>query len=394
MPVNKALREIGRVIGQLTRRRGLVSLPPLRPSNQSIPPRALISYITAAFDSGKAGDKADPHTNLWECRQIAETFRQFGYGVDVIDWDDRRFTPKKPYEFLVDIGCNLERLAPLVGPDCTKILHATGKHWLFQNRAEYQRLEDLRIRRGAVLLPRRTAPAGFGVEAADCLTVMGNESTVETLRYAGKPCHRIPLSTTAEYPWDDTKDFSWARRRFLWLGKNGMVHKGLDLTLEAFAKLPELQLTVCGPVKLEPDFERLYRRELYELPNIRTVGWVDLAGAQFAEITRECGTLLNPSCSESCSGSVVTCLHAGVTTIVSRESGVDVDGFGVVLEDCTVDQICAAVIGSANRSADDLRARSLAGWQFARAEHTRARFAEKFSKVIESLVSDKRTRQK
>ena len=35
-----------------------------------------------------------------------------------------------------------------------------------------------------------------------------------------------------------------------------MVHKGLDLVLEAFAGMPEYHLTVCGPVAKEKDFER------------------------------------------------------------------------------------------------------------------------------------------
>ena len=60
-----------------------------------------------------------------------------------------------------------------------------------------------------------------------------------------------------------------------------MVHKGLDLVLEAFAATPELQLTVCGPVDRERNFNDFYRRELYRTPNIRTVGWIDVAGREF-----------------------------------------------------------------------------------------------------------------
>jgi hypothetical protein len=48
-----------------------------------------------------------------------------------------------------------------------------------------------------------------------------------------------------------------------------MVHKGLDLVLEAFADMPEYHLTVCGPIQKEQDFERAYYRELYQVPNIR-----------------------------------------------------------------------------------------------------------------------------
>ena len=64
------------------------------------------------------------------------------------------------------------------------------------------------------------------------------------------------------------------------------MHKGLDLVLEAFARMPELHLTVCGPIHEEPAFEAAFRRELYETPNIETLGWVDIASPAFAELLR------------------------------------------------------------------------------------------------------------
>ncbi|HEV2969560.1 MAG TPA: glycosyltransferase [Pirellulales bacterium] len=351
----------------------------------------LLSYITRPFvASGRV--EADAHTNVWECRQIAQTFLDFGYAVDVIDWNNLRFRPARPYRFLVDIGASLERLAPMVGPDCTKILHATGKHWLFQNRAEYERLAALMARRGVALQPRRIAPAGSGVEAADCLTVLGNELTIATLAYSRKPCYRIPLSTTAEFPWDDAKDFAACRRRFVWFGSSGMVHKGLDLALEAFAATPDLHLTVCGPVDQERDFADFYRRELYHAPNIRTVGWVDVAGDVFAQIVRSSGAIVYPSCSEGCAGSVVTSLHAGLVPIISRESGVDVGDFGVILPRSTVADVRAAAIDFSRRPGDELRRRSRAAWEYARSYHTRARFAAEFRAVVEDLLGAKTTR--
>jgi glycosyltransferase involved in cell wall biosynthesis len=386
--VGKVLRLLQVAARQLVRgsRGRVIRLAPQREPVGHV----LLSYITRPFVAS-SGAEADAHTNVWECRQIAQTFLDLGYAVDVIDWNNDRFRPAKAYRFLVDIGASLERLAPLVGPDCTKILHATGKHWLFQNRAEYERLAALLARRGVALQPRRIAPAGSGVEAADCLTVLGNRMTIDTLTYAGKPCYRVPLSTTAEFPWDDAKDFEACRRRFVWFGSSGMVHKGLDLVLEAFAATPELQLTVCGPIDRERDFADFYRRELYHTPNIRTVGWVDVAGEGFAQIVRSCAALVYPSCSEGCAGCVVTSLHAGLIPIISRESGVDVGDFGVVLPRSTVADIRAAALELSRRPADELRRRSRAAWEYARSYHTRARFAAEFRAVIEHLLGERAT---
>lgn len=46
------------------------------------------------------------------------------------------------------------------------------------------------------------------------------------------------------------------RENFLWLGSRGAVLKGLDLVLEAFARMPDLQ--VSGPVEDEADFAAAY----------------------------------------------------------------------------------------------------------------------------------------
>ena len=49
----------------------------------------------------------------------------------------------------------------------------------------------------------------------------------------------------------------------------------------------DCQLTVCGPIKEEHDFEAIYHTELYATPpNIKTLGWVDVRSPEFLKITR------------------------------------------------------------------------------------------------------------
>ncbi len=157
--------------------------------------------------------------------------------------------------------------------------------------------------------------------------------------------------------------------------------------LEAFAGLPELELTVCGPVDKEPDFVECYRRELYGTANIRTVGWVDVAGAQFAEIVARCGSLVYPSCSEGCAGAAVTCLHAGLIPLVTAESGIDVGDFGELFPTPTVAQIRHTARAIAACDPDELRGRSRAAWDYARAFHTRENFAAAFRAAVQGLLS-------
>ena len=135
-----------------------------------------------------------------------------------------------------------------INEDCVKILHIDTAHWLFHNTAEHQRLLALQQRRKLTLPTRRSLKPNSAIECADYATILGNEFTISTYQYANKPLYRVPISAPVEYPWPEDKDFDASRRHFLWFGSVGFVHKGLDLVLEAFAEMPDYQLTVCGPI--------------------------------------------------------------------------------------------------------------------------------------------------
>ena len=309
-----------------------------------------------------------------------------GYSVDVINWDDETFIPKKEYSFFIDIHSNLERITPLLAKDCIKILHITGTHWLFQNQAEYSRLLALQKRRKVTLMPRRIAKPSLGIEYADLATTTGNDFTIKTFSYANKPIYRIPISTSILYDFPENKDFASCKKNYLWFGGGGLVHKGLDLVLEAFAQMPEYQLTICGPVKGEKDFEKCYYKELYKTSNIKTLGWMNIYMPDFKKVLDDNLGVIYPSCSEGGGGSVITCLHAGLIPIVSYQSSVDVCDFGFMLKDCSINEIKNTIKKVSKLSINELRTRSKNAWDFARRNHTKERFAEEYRKFVEEKL--------
>ena len=365
--------------------RSIISLKPESPSQGNV----LLSYITEPFLLKPGQPVSNAHTHDWDSLQIAKTFLDLGYHVDVIRWNNHTFLPVKNYAYFIDARTNLERLARSLNKDCVKIMHIDTAHWLFHMAAQHQRLLALQQRKGITLSLRKTVEPNRGIEEADCATTCGNEFTISTYRYANKPIYRIPHSSAALYPCPEGKDFEACRKRFLWFGSGGLVHKGLDLVLDAFAEMPEYHLIVCGPVHQDRGFEKAFYRELYRTPNIHTVGWVDISGPEFLEITNSCVGLIYPSCSEGASGGVVTCLHAGLIPIISYESGVDVDGFGYLLKDCSIENIKEEIRMVANLSAQELRERARQAWEFARANHTREKFADEYRKIVTDLISSR-----
>jgi glycosyltransferase involved in cell wall biosynthesis len=158
------------------------------------------------------------------------------------------------------------------------------------------------------------------------------------------------------------------------------------LTLEAFAQTPHLHLTVCGRLDREQAFVELYHSELYGTAGIEAIGWVDVAGAQFLEIANRSVAVVFPSCSESESCSVLTCMQAGLIPIVTREAGIDVKDFGVLLKDASVLEIRAAAERLASLPAPKLRDMSRRAWQYARENHTAEKYADAYRTMIAQIL--------
>lgn len=347
--------------------------------------KVLISYMTEAFQPKPTENW---HVRSWESREMAKTFVDLGYSADVCDYRDRGFVPRKDYAVVVDVEDNLERFTPLLDKACLKIFHITTAHPLFNNAAEAARLLALKERRGVVVpAVRQFLRPHHGIEFAHCATVEGNQFVQNTYRYANKPIHRVPAPSALIRPWPGHKNFDACRRRFMWFGSHGVVHKGLDLVLEAFSGMPELELFVCGPVKKEPAFVRAYEKELYHTRNIQTVDWVDLASESFCNLMNSCIGHVFPSSSEGAGICVIDTMHAGLIPIVSYESAVDVHDFGLLLKTSTIDDIQDAVKTIADLPASELERRARKAWEHARANHTRERFAEEYRSTIKTILN-------
>lgn len=373
------------------KRRKSIHLKPNKPSKGNV----LYSYVVGKFLLNLDRPVSYWHTHFWEARQIVKTFLDLGYSVDAIWSGNRSFTPKKQYAFFIDCRSNLQRLTPKLNQDCIKIAHLDTAHMLFQDTAELKRLLNLQDRKGITLRPHRFQMPNLAIEHADCGVVLGNEFTISTYWYANKPIYRVPISSPMLYPWPEQKDFDGCRKRFLWLGSAGMVHKGLDLLLDAFVELPDYHLTICGPVERETAFEQAFYKELYQTSNINTIGWVDIGSDKFLEIANSCIGLVYPSCSEGGGGAVITCLHAGLIPIASFESSVDVsDDFGIILNHSSIEEIKDSVRKISKLPAEELKLMARKAWEFARANHTKERFAEEYKQVIEKIMTMPKNKRK
>lgn len=347
--------------------------------------RVLISYIPDAILLSDNEVSAE-HTHYWECRHIARSFLAQGYAVDVVHFADSQFVPTHAYDILISARTNLERLARHMPPHCLKIAHLDTAHFLTHNANALRRLVGIRDRHGFTLHNNRVLEDNWAIEAADLGCVLGNEFTAASYRFAGKPIHKIPLSTVRTFDWDDAKNFQTCRDTFLWFGSGGFAHKGLDLVIDAFQDLSELKLAICGPVDVEPRFTRAFDQQMFYTSNIETIGWIDVTGQAFTDLTRRTLATIYPSCSEGGGGSVITCMHAGLIPVVTRQASVDVGDFGVMLESASVDDVRKAALQLSQAPAEELRERARSAWEYAQSHHTREIFAEHYDRFVRDVV--------
>ena len=285
------------------------------------PRAALLMYTVAAFRRSPGPER---HQNHGQQRELARAIAEQGYEVDVVDFDERHAAGlRSRYDLVVDLHPRPRPLyAGRLAQGAIRIAYMTGSEPRHANAAERARLDDLARRRGVRLAPRRQVePIPDAAYASfDALFLIGGRATLAS--YGGRalpPVHHLPNNG-----WDELEPTDPARRephRFLFLGSVGQVHKGLDLLLETVRDAPELELIVCSPYDREPDFVRAYRHELFRLPNVRALGFVELRDPAFRELQSRCGWMILPSCAEGQSGTVTLALAYGLPCVVSEACG-------------------------------------------------------------------------
>ena len=71
----------------------------------------LLSYLNKLFLLKEGESIPNSHTNYWESWQIAQTFLDLGYNVDVINSFNDQFIPEKKYDIFVGHRQKYERIS-------------------------------------------------------------------------------------------------------------------------------------------------------------------------------------------------------------------------------------------------------------------------------------------
>lgn len=383
--IKKAFRKVGIEISRYNPNSRNEKLISLRTENE-YKGDMLLSFTVNPFLLKEGETFTTSHITDFECFHVAKIFLDLGYSIDVINFNDLDFIPKKDYLIFLDVSFNLERMAPFLKKECIRILYPYFAHWLFHNAASYNRYLALRQRKDITLTPLRLLKPNLGVEHSDYIILRGGEFSKSNYTYGQKPIYHVNQGTITLFPWSEDKNYETSRKDFLWLGGYDLVHKGLDLVLDAFVQMPDYHLYICASIEREKDFERAFYKELYETSNIHTIGWMDITSSEFIKLKNKCLGLIYPSCSEISCGSILDCLQGGLIPIVSYESDVDVKNFGIILKSCSVDEIKNAIKLISSLPEEELKGMSRRAWEFARENYTKEKFIEEFKNCVLDIL--------
>jgi hypothetical protein len=130
----------------------------------------------------------------------------------------------------------------------------------------------------------------------------------------------------------------------LWFGSQGIIHKGLDLCIDAISNDKRFHLHVCGVSKKSlPSFIR-------STSNATFYGFIDVNGRDFSYLVSICSHSLLLSASEGIPTSLLTTMLSGLIPIVSDNFGISMPSFSVTIDEqsMSVDAIRRALISEYN----------------------------------------------
>lgn len=304
--------------------------------------KALLSYLVSPLLPPPSKRDRSTFSNAGIAQYIPRALNELGYSVDIVNYNNKKFVPKKRYDlFIGHGGLNFETIAMNLNPQCIKIYFSTGTYWKEWNRMEKERLDALQKRRGVILPPDRIIDHDeeYANVNANGIICLGNE-------HAKKTYSQFPLVinlNNAVYP--DSylpykKNFEAGRTNFLFFNGGGNVHKGLDLLLEAFSQL-EANLYVRQDI--EPAFFKVYKRELTDYPNIHCIDYLDKPSKEFFSMMDKCNFVISPTCAEGQPGSIIECMAHGLIPILSKEGNIDTKEFGITLPENSVEELISTI---------------------------------------------------
>lgn len=354
---------------------------------------ALIYYKTDSF-SPFFNLNSYRHINGWEVYEMAKSLNKLGFWVDIIDRNiNENYLPEDKYDIFIanasgDSGKFYYKYAKSL-KKALKIFLATGMEGNIRNKLIQKRYEYLFSRNPQIskkIKPRRIVSLDTqkAMTVTDCIFVEGSEKSIETYKKFNKKIYRINASTHPELYFNINQLRKRKLTNFLYFGGNGNIMKGLDLMIETFSKLPDLNLYICAP-KTENEFNDAFKETINKSKNIHFIGLIPVGGETFNKLSEKCSFILQPSSTEGNSTSVMTCMRKGLIPILTEEAGLEEVDSAIFIKD--IRNVEKIIIQASKMNRDDMIKKSIQTYLHS-FNYTGENFKKTFEKAILTALID------
>ncbi|MDD5593827.1 MAG: glycosyltransferase family 2 protein [Candidatus Margulisbacteria bacterium] len=303
---------------------------------------ALLSYVLVPPPQLPVGTQYYvSHNSKMLCRHMIRVLVKFGYKVHLQHYLDTRVETGTHYDLFIGHNITFSRIAKAINPDAKKILLVTGASPQFENEQLKARSDNLYQRKGVRIEyePSAADYIDLNFETADRVFHIGGDFVKNT--WPARYHHKMwgYRNITPFKPVRKTK----ASGNFIYAGSFKLLRRGLDLLLEIFYRRKE-NIYVYASYKGEDKFVAAYHQELFETKNIRSMGFVNLAGRQFRRVVDDVDFVVYPTSAEGQSTTVLYLMSLGVLPIVTENCGFEnIERIGFKIEDGTLAAVAAAV---------------------------------------------------
>ena len=352
--------------------------------------RVLISYITlTGFDFARVH-----HASYFHLNQILHYFVSKGYCVDLCRLDDMgAYERLKHNNYDIAFG-----FGPVYKEFCKKHNIPIRICFVMENNPvvvmqKYgERLKYFNQRHPQIDPGMSLARMGYFDEETFALSnnLLLMNSVYNSISFK-KYFQKINLINSnaifnSEYqfiPDKIAKTIDRSRKNVLWFGSKGIIHKGLDILIDAVAKIPDMKLHCYGVDKGEQNFFKHLK-----VKNTIDCGSVNVLSDDFIDrVVYNQNICVFPSCSEGMSTAVATCMAHGIIPIITRETGFNDTPNIILLEDFSVECVIEAIQRIQSLSSEQILEMRKNCYYYARQEFCIDNFNRQFYEIMDSIIT-------
>lgn len=323
------------------------------------------------------------HVNILHQYQMLNTFLKLGYCIDIYRCDVH--TPsllkKNYYDLILGFGENYLSLCQL-NPSALKVLFVTeNAPWIVKENFS-KRIEYYKERHGKIpfTITRMQFYNDEMFKISDIGIIMNGKYNYSSMQEVFSKSYKISVNAlfNPNVNYLPKKDFSKIRNNFLWFGSNGLIHKGLDILIDAFRQIPECTLNVYGAPEKEFKAFKITKNIIFHKS-------INVYSDDFIKnVINNNSFTLSLSCSEAMMSGIATCMVHGIIPITTIETGFDDFSDGIIFKSFKTEDVVQKIKTVSKYDKDFLYSLSQKTFDYSRNEYS----LQNFSKRFEIIMSD------